>query len=74
MSTATVLAAPLVIDAEELALLLGVSKRHLWSLNAQQRLPRPIRLGRSVRWAHDEVRSWIAAGAPDRSTWEAGRR
>lgn len=64
----------LAITAEELAELLGISKRHLWSLNAQAKLPRPVRLGRSVRWSLPEVREWLASGAPDRDTWERAQR
>jgi predicted DNA-binding transcriptional regulator AlpA len=64
----------LAISAEELSGLLGISKRHLWSLNARAKLPRPLRLGCAVRWSLPEVRSWIASGAPDRHTWEQSRR
>ena len=55
----------------EVAQLLGISVRHLWSLNSSGRLPRPLRLGRSVRWRADELHAWLAAGAPERSRWES---
>ncbi|MDC0307984.1 helix-turn-helix domain-containing protein [Planctomycetaceae bacterium] len=61
----------LLLPASEAARLLGISKRHLHTLNVSGRLPRPIRLGRSVRWNADELRAWIAAGCPERSRWEA---
>jgi predicted DNA-binding transcriptional regulator AlpA len=64
----------LAISAAEVARLLGVSERHLWALDASERVPRPIRLGRSVRWSLDELRAWISAGAPGRAEWEALRR
>lgn len=60
----------LAISADQLAELLGISKRHLWSLNTRGKLPRPIRLGRSVRWSLPDVREWLASGAPDRDAWE----
>jgi len=63
----------LAISANQLAELLGISKRHLWSLNAQGKLPRPVRLGRAVRWPLREIREWIASGAPDRDVWEQER-
>ncbi|MCC6493489.1 MAG: helix-turn-helix domain-containing protein [Pirellulales bacterium] len=63
----------LAISANQLAELLGISKRHLWSLNAQGKLPRPVRLGRAVRWPLGEIREWIASGAPDRDVWEQER-
>ena len=58
------------LDAEEVATLLGVSERHLWTLNSSGRLPRPVRLGRAVRWNAPELREWLAAGCPQRSDWE----
>jgi predicted DNA-binding transcriptional regulator AlpA len=30
----------------------------------------PVRLGtKAPRWRVDELRAWLAAGAPDRQTW-----
>jgi excisionase family DNA binding protein len=63
----------LALNAEEVAKLLGISSRHLWALNSSGRLPRPIRLGRSVRWRIEELRAWLAAGAPVRDRWETIR-
>ena len=64
-------AAGLAVDAAELAKLLHVSLRHVNALNSSGRLPKPIRLGRSVRWPREELVWWIAAGAPSRDAWEA---
>jgi excisionase family DNA binding protein len=64
----------LAVDAAELAKLLNVSLRHVNAMNASGRLPRPIRLGRSVRWPRAELEAWIAAGAPSRDAWEQKRR
>ena len=61
----------LAVDAAELAKLLQVSLRHVNALNASGRLPKPFRLGRSVRWPREELVRWIAAGAPSRDEWEA---
>ena len=63
----------MALPAADVAKLLGISLRHLHSLNATGRLPRPIRLGRSVRWRTDELREWLAAGAPPRDRFEAMR-
>lgn len=62
--------ARLAVPAREVAKLLGVSVRHVWALLADGHLPRPVRLGRSVRWNLDELRAWLAAGAPEIETWE----
>ncbi len=63
----------LALPAADVAKLLGISQRHLHTLNASGRLPRPIRLGRSVRWRADELRDWLDAGCPARDRWEAMR-
>ncbi len=62
---------PLAFSAQQLADRLGVSLRHLRRCDSAGKLPRPIRLGRSVRWPVAEIEQWMAAGAPDRRTWEA---
>ena len=60
----------LAISARDLAGLLGISLRQCWRLNAAGRLPKPVRLGGSVRWSAEEISAWLAAGAPDRKLWE----
>jgi excisionase family DNA binding protein len=64
----------LLIDADELARLLGVSVRHVRRMDAGGEIPRAVRLGRSVRWRRDEIIAWIVAGVPDRDRWETLRR
>jgi len=60
----------LALPAAEAANLVGVSERHWWSMHATGRLgPMPIALGRSKRWRVDELRAWLAAGAPPRDKW-----
>ena len=61
----------LAISGRELSQILGISLRQCWRLNAAGRLPRPIRLGGSVRWNHAEIRQWFETGCPDRTTWDA---
>jgi prophage regulatory protein len=61
----------LAVCARELAEMLNVSLRQVWRLNSAGRLPKPIRLGGSVRWNREEVRTWFETGCPDRKTWEA---
>jgi predicted DNA-binding transcriptional regulator AlpA len=65
------LAQVLAVCARELAEMLDVSLRQVWRLNSAGRLPKPIRLGGSVRWDRDEVLAWFKAGCPDRHSWEA---
>ncbi len=61
----------LAISAKELARLLGVSLRQVWRLNSAGKLPKPLRLGGSVRWRRDEIVAFVEAGCPDRQTWDA---
>jgi len=61
----------LALCARELAEMLDVSLRQVWRLNSADKLPKPIRLGGSVRWNRAEVTAWFEAGCPDRRTWEA---
>jgi len=61
----------MALSAAELAQALGVSLRHVHRMNTAGKIPRPIRLSRSVRWPIQEIQAWLAAGAPDRRTWEA---
>jgi excisionase family DNA binding protein len=56
---------PLLISAGQLAGMLNVTRRALWRLRSSGRLPRPVTLGRSVRWNRDEIRGWVEQGCPD---------
>ena len=73
MSTQTNLDARerLAYTRDDVAGLLQVSLRHVAAMNSSGRLPRPIRLGRAVRWLADELHAWLEAGAPARDRWEA---
>ncbi len=62
---------PLAIQAREVGRLLGVSLRQVWRLNSTGKLPKPVRLGGSVRWRRDEIIAWLGQNCPDRQTWEA---
>jgi predicted DNA-binding transcriptional regulator AlpA len=62
---------PLVADAKRLARLLCCGIRTIRSWDAAGKLPEPIRIGGRVVWRTSEIRAWLRAGAPDRSTWKA---
>lgn len=64
---------PLLLSAAEAAEALRISERHFYKLHSGGRLPRPVRLGRSVRWRAKELQEWLDAGAPPRGRWEALR-
>lgn len=60
----------IALSAEEVADVLGISRAHVWKLHSIGKLPRPIRLGRVVRWDRKTLEAWLAAGAPPRDRWE----
>lgn len=60
----------LAYSPADAARLLGVSRAQFWKLHAAGRLPAPVYLGaKAPRWVADELRAWLAAGAPDRQSW-----
>ena len=65
---------PLVVDARRLAKLLCAGIRTVRTWDAAGKLPAPIRIGGRVVWRVDEIRDWLAAGAPNRAEWDARRR
>ena len=62
-------ASPILVDAAAAAALLGISKGHFHNLRSTGSIPLPIRLGGSVRWPVEELRSWSRAGCPPRERW-----
>ena len=54
----------LLLSADEVAKLLGMSSRHVWNLTAQKKMPQPIHLGRTTRWSAEKIRSWVNSGCP----------
>ena len=61
---------PQLLRASGVSAMLDKSVRSVWRDHAADRLPKPIRIGGSVRWRKEEVVRWIRAGCPDRHTWE----
>lgn len=59
-----------LISCKELAKRLSLSKRQIFRLNSCGKIPAPIRIGGSVRWAESTIAQWLKAGAPDRKTFE----
>jgi predicted DNA-binding transcriptional regulator AlpA len=61
----------LALPAKDAAALVGISRAQWWKLHAAGKLPLPVYLGtKAPRWRADELRDWLAAGAPDRQTWQ----
>lgn len=53
-----------LLNVREVAKTLGVCARLVWKMSASGQAPKPVRLGRCVRWRVGELREWIEAGCP----------
>lgn len=60
-----------LLTAKAVSEMLSLSKRQIFRLNSCGKLPAPIRIGGSVRWAESTIAQWLKAGAPDRKTFDA---
>ena len=58
-------------SVKQMAQVLSLSKRQIHRLNASHKIFLPVRIGGSLRFSAQECADWLAAGAPDRRTWEA---
>lgn len=55
-----------LLDIKAVSLRLSVSVRTVQHLESSGRLPRPVRMGGSVRWRKSDIDSWIAEDCPTR--------
>jgi excisionase family DNA binding protein len=53
-----------LLNADEVAAMLGISERTLWRLLSAGKVPEPVRFGRSTRWRLADVKDWIEEGCP----------
>jgi excisionase family DNA binding protein len=53
-----------LLNADEVAAMLGISERTLWRLLSAGKVPKPVRFGRSTRWRLADVNEWIEEGCP----------
>ncbi len=63
--------APLAVDAEGAAALIGVSRRTWHRLDLAGQVPQAIRIGRLKRWIVEDLIEWAAAGCPARDRFES---
>jgi predicted DNA-binding transcriptional regulator AlpA len=48
-----------LLTAKDLAELLGVSLRSVWRRKNDGTLPKPIQIGRMVRWHRQTIETWL---------------
>ncbi len=65
---------PVLLDVNQVAALLGVSRSHVFRMTDSGQMPRPLRLGSLVKWRRADLDDWLAAGAPRVSRPGAGAR
>lgn len=56
--------APLLITMAEVCRLTGLSRPTVYRRCDAGDMPRPVRIGRSVRWRRADIIAWIDAGCP----------
>jgi len=60
----------LLLRTESAAAMCDVSARTWRTWDAAGKVPMPVRIGRVPFWRVEELKAWIAAGCPDRVTWQ----
>ena len=60
-----------LFSSQDVGQILGLSKRTIHRLNSSGSIIKPLRISGSVRYLRSELISWIKAGMPKRSEWEA---
>ena len=61
----------LLLSARKAAAMCGMALRTWRTWDAAGFVPAPVRIGRSTFWRVNELKAWIAAGCPQRGTWNA---
>ena len=54
---------PLTLDVNEVAQLLGVSKRTVYRLLDAGQIPKPLKLGNATRWRRTDIELFVKAGS-----------
>lgn len=60
-----------LLTAKDAAKLCRLSKRNWFRLSSAGRIPKPVKIGGSVRWRVSDIESWLSLNCPDRKTFEA---
>ena len=59
-----------LLDVAHVARLTGLSPRTIWKMLEDGRTPKPVRIGRAVRFRASDIDFWIKAGCPSRKDFE----
>lgn len=53
-----------LLDAKTLGQRLRLSRRQIYRLMNEKKIPAPLRIGGVWRWREGQIADWLAAGAP----------
>ena len=56
---------PGTYDVDDIAALLNCSSRHVRRMGDSGAMPRPLHIGRLVRWRKSDIDGWLADGCPN---------
>jgi predicted DNA-binding transcriptional regulator AlpA len=62
---------PLLLRAADAASRCGISVRTWRTWDAAGKVPAAVRIGRATFWRASELHAWVAAGCPNRITWQS---
>jgi predicted DNA-binding transcriptional regulator AlpA len=66
---------PLTMMDADIGRELRVSSKTIRRMDADGKLPRPVMVGaRSLRWVRETIVEWLAAGCPERETFEKDQK
>lgn len=63
-----------LLNVQAVAEMLNVSDRHVYRLADGGRMPRPVKLGGSIRWDRKLIENWIDGGCQNVGTRQGGQR
>jgi predicted DNA-binding transcriptional regulator AlpA len=59
-----------LITVKQLAKMLATSVRSVWRYRSAGRLPKPVKVGSSVRWRLSDIQLWIKLSLPTQTEFE----
>lgn len=62
-----------LLTAKDAAKICRLSKRSWFRLSATGRIPKPVKIGGSVRWRLSDIELWLSMNCPNRQEFEARR-
>lgn len=63
-----------LLDVKAVSQKLKLSRRQIFRLNSSGLIPRPVKIGGSIRWNCESIENWISLGCPDRREFEARQK